>query len=632
MFSVIGVSVRFGASYLFEKVNLTLNLGTRYGLVGANGCGKSTFLKVLSLKMKPEAGEVVKPKLATIGVLRQDYYLLEKERIVDVVLQGRQVLWEALKRQQELLDQEHLTDEHIEELGEIEECLQKEGGYSAENEAAALLEGLGIDKAKHEQPLETLSGGYKIRTLLAQLLFAKPTLLLLDEPTNYLDIISIRWLEGYLQSFPGTVVICSHDRSFLNNTCEEIIDIDYGIIKVYKGDFELFIEQKANDILQRGAALGNIDKKQQQLQAFADRFGAKASKAKQAQSKLKAVERLEEDKQAYQLQQSSRGYPYFDFKMGSPSGVIPLEIKNFQKSFGSHRLFHHLSFEMHRKDRLVIVGPNGVGKSTLLHILVGELAQDQGELKWGANVRIGYFPQHFEKELLGFDTVIGYLTAKHPELTEQRIRSMLGQMLFPRDDVYKKVDQLSGGEKARLVFAHVLLSDHNFLILDEPTNHLDLESCEALAEALAAYEGTVLFVSHNRYFIGALANRVIEITREGHFDFKGSYEEYIQEREIDYLNAKSSLQNKVVKEEKTVNKSSDKQSNSDKKLKEIEHVCQQKELELEKFAEIIAKDSFYTKLSELERNQVLKKRSDAQSELALYYAQWESLLNNNQKT
>ncbi|MBM3192254.1 MAG: ABC-F family ATP-binding cassette domain-containing protein, partial [Chlamydiae bacterium] len=442
MFSVINLSVRFGPAYLFKKASFTLGLGVRYGLVGANGCGKSTLLKVLASQITPETGEIVKPKLATVGVLRQDYYLLEKETLVNVVLQGRQTLWTALKRQEELLAEPHLKEEHILELGEIEEVLQQEGGYSAENEAKALLGGLGIETAKQDQPLETLSGGYKIRVLLAQLLFAKPTLLLLDEPTNYLDIVSIRWLERYLQSFTGTVVLCSHDRSFLNNICQEILDIDYGVIKLYQGNYDDFVEQKAQDMLLRSAALENIEKKQKHLQDFAERFGAKASKARQAQSKLKAAAKLEEEKGDYELQMSSRKYPHFDFKISNSSGVIPLEVKNFGKSFHEHRLFHHLGFEIHRKDRLAIVGPNGVGKSTLLQILVGEKKQDTGEMKWGAGVRIGYFPQLFEKELVGFSTLLEYLSARHPEIAQQRLRAVLGQMLFKGDDVYKNIEQL----------------------------------------------------------------------------------------------------------------------------------------------------------------------------------------------
>lgn len=633
MFCIIDLSLNLGTISLFEKVNLTLNPGVRYGLVGANGAGKTTFLKILSQEIPPTTGEVMKPKQATIGVLRQDYYHFEGEKIVHVVLMGRKRLWGALKRQGELLDQEALTEQDVEELGALEEILQHEKGYDAESEASALLEGLGIEKEKHEQLLKTLSGGYKIRVLLAQLLFTEPSLLLLDEPTNYLDISSIRWLELYLQAFTGAVVICSHDRAFLNQVCQEILDIDYQMITPYKGNYEDFLEQKIAQALQQEALIEGFEKKQKHLQAFADRFGAKASKAKQAQSKLKAVARLEEEKKAHNMESSSRRYPGFHFSMHTRSGVIPLEVWNIQKAFGSHQVLHGVSFEVQRGDRVAIVGPNGVGKSTLLETIMGRVQQDAGECKWGASVEVAYFPQHFERELVGVHRVIDYLTKEHPRATEQQIRSVLGHVLFPKEDVYKAVTQLSGGEKARLVMASVMLASHNFLIFDEPTNHLDLEACEALEEAINAYEGTVMLVSHNRYFISQVATRILEITKEGFFDFKGSYEEYLAKREVDYLSKEAALRQRRQKKTSSSQKKepvSSRQRGLEKELKELESACQAKELELKLLLEEIASEYFYTKTSVEEQKKKLKKKEELEKIITIFYETWEQLL--KQKT
>jgi ATPase subunit of ABC transporter with duplicated ATPase domains len=582
--------------------------------------------------LSPTTGEIVKSKQTTVGVLRQDYYHFEKEKILDVVLMGQPLLWKALHRKHQLLESPDLSNQDIEELGEIEELLQKHGGYEAESEAATLLEGLGIEKEKHEYALKELSGGYKIRVLLAQLLFNHPSLLLLDEPTNYLDIVSIRWLELYLESFKGCVVVCSHDRAFLNQVCKEILDIDYGRVKSYKGNYEDFVEQKAEDVLQQASMLEGVEKKKQHLQSFVDRFGAKASKAGQAQSKLKAIAKLDEEKKGVITQASSRRYPSFHFEMHSRSGVIPLEVIGIEKSFGVKQVLHGVSFEIQRGDKVAIVGPNGIGKSTLLEIITGNIPQDQGEFRWGSSAKVAYFPQYFQREIAqaesaGAKTLIEFLTLKHPTTPTEQIRSVLGQMLFPKDDVHKHISRLSGGEKARLIMASIMLTPHNFLIFDEPTNHLDLEACDALTEAINAYEGTVLLVSHNRYFISQVATRMLELTKEEFFDFKGSYEEYLEKRTVDYLNRQQAAKSrKSVPVEKSPKKEKRTSPNLDKELKEVEILCQERELELKLLLEEMGDSAFYTTIKEEERNKKIQKKEELEKFLASHYERWEELL------
>lgn len=624
MFSIINLSLSLGVRTLFDKANLVLHAGAKYGLVGANGCGKTTFLKILSGEISPTKGEFVKPKQATVGILKQDYYLFETHSIIDVVLMGRKSLWNALCKEQKLLEKPSLSSEDIEELGIVQEKLQQENGYSAESEAAALLEGLGIEGAKHKNSLSTLSGGYKLRVMLAQLLFAKPTLLLLDEPTNYLDIVSIKYLESYIGTIEETVIICSHDRAFLNGACKEILDIDHGLIKAYKGNYDQFEEAKAEELLQRSCALEGINKKQEHLQSFIDRFGAKASKARQAQSKYKAVLKLEEEKQGLNMDASSRRFPDFGLKFAQPSGVVPVEIKSISKSFGEKQVLKNVSFEVHRGDKLGIVGPNGVGKSTLVKILAGKESQDLGEIKWGANIKPAYFPQHSENDVEGFATLLDYLYHHHPTESQQVIRTTLGRVLFSKDDVLKKPGSLSGGEKARLVLAKIMLTGCNFLLVDEPTNHLDLESCESLEEALAEFEGTVIFVSHQRHFISSLATRILELNKEGFFDFKGTYEEYVEKREKDYLIASKAEKQQKPKDKNIPEKTKDK--NSSKALREIENLIEKKELELELLLEEIAGHAASGKIASEDHKRLLNKKKELESALSNYYLEWEKLV------
>lgn len=441
MFSVSNLSLKIGSRTLFDKASFSLNEGVCYGLVGANGTGKSTFLKILSGEITPSSGTFSKPKQETVGVLRQDYYHFEQESILDVVLMGKELLWKVFKQKEALLAQDELSDLDIEALGVLEEQIELVKGYEAESEAASLLEGLGIVKGKHLMPLASLSGGYKIRVLLAQLLFKAPSLLLLDEPTNYLDIISIRWLEQYLKNFQGCLVVCSHDRSFLNGICQEILDIDYETITLYRGSYDDFVEQKIQKTLQLGSETESLEKKKKHLEHFVERFGAKATKAKQAQSRLKMISKIEQEQTQFTRKPTSRRYPNFSFSVPDRSSQVILEIVNLSKAFGSHLVLNKVGFQIERGDKIAIVGPNGVGKSTLLEMMMGYLTPDSGEFKWGSSLKIGYFPQQFERELKGYVTPLEYLASKHPLETEQALRSTLGKVLFLKT-IFKKKYQV----------------------------------------------------------------------------------------------------------------------------------------------------------------------------------------------
>lgn len=622
MFSISNLALAFGARTLFANVNLTLNLGVCYGLVGANGCGKSTFLKILSGLISPSDGIFAKPKNAIIGVLRQDYYHFEKDRIIDVVLMGQEPLWNALCEKEKILSKEELLDEDIENLGNLEDLIEKYDGYSAEGEVSALLEGLGIDKNQQENPLGSLSGGYKIRVLLAQLLFKKPALLLLDEPTNYLDINSIYWLENYLKSFKGAMVVCSHDRSFLNGICHEILDIDYEKISVYKGNYDDFVSQKIEKALQLSSQKEGLEKKQEHLQNYITRFGAKASKASQAQSKLKSLVKIEEEKQQFISKPTSRRYPNFNFPDPKRSSEMIVSLEGIEKSYLPRKILDGVGFEIHKHDKIAIVGPNGVGKSTLLEILNGYIQPDAGQIKWGQSLEVAYFPQHFERELKDALNPLDHLMKNFPLITEQKIRAVLGACLFTKDDVLKSIKALSGGEKARVVMASIMLKNPNVIFADEPTNHLDLEACESLEEAFTHFDGTICVVSHNRYFISQFANRIIEITPRGIFDFKGSYEEYLAKTKQDFLSHHK--EEKKQKTPKTETKKPD--DKKGKEIQKLENLCQEYEIELSQILERLSKDDFYDKNNKEEVNKVVKRKEEIEKSLKEIYEKLENLL------
>jgi ATPase subunit of ABC transporter with duplicated ATPase domains len=539
MIAVSDLGKSFGQQTLFSGVSIQFNPGNRYGLVGANGSGKSTFLKVLSGEEPPSEGAVSLPKRLRLGVLRQDHFRFEGDPILDVAMAGDAEVWQAMVDKEKLLahaDREFDADRYA----ALEETILANDGYTLEPRAGEILEGLGIPSEVHRQPLSTLSGGFKLRVLLAQTLAARPDVLLLDEPTNHLDILSIRWLEKFLTDYAGTVIVISHDHRFLDNVCTHIADVDYETVILYKGNYTSFEEQKVAERDRREIENNRLQKKIADHQQFVDRFRAKATKARQAQSKVKLIEKMADDLEP--LPQSSRRYPVFKFRQSRPSGKEVLAIEGLSKAYGDNQVLADVSLTVQRGDRIAIIGPNGIGKSTLLKIAMGDTKQDAGKVEWGYEARPGYFAQDHREQLgEGRQTVEAWLWDVVPTESMSFVRGKLGQMLFSGDEVEKKVSSLSGGEAARLVFCRLMVEKPNILVLDEPTNHLDLEAIEALVGALADYDGTLIFVSHDRWFVSRLAQRIVEITPDGLRDFRGTYEEYLERLGDDHLDAEAVL-------------------------------------------------------------------------------------------
>jgi len=535
MISVSNLEKSFGDRTLFRDASFQLNPGDRYGLVGANGSGKTTLLGILTGEEEASGGQVSIPKAARLGVLRQDQFLYEDQEVLGVALMGNPELWAAMVEKEKILAN---AGEHFdaERFSELEETVQRYDGYTAEARAAAILEGLGLPAEVHQDPLSTLSGGFKLRVLLAQVLASNPDILLLDEPTNHLDILSIRWLENFLQAFQGPVVVISHDHRFLDNVSTHILDVDYETVTLYKGNYTAFVDQKKADRERREKEIEGREKEIAHHQKFVDRFKAKASKARQAQSKAKMIERKAEELET--LPGSSRRYPKFRFEQRRPSGRDVLKVSGIRKSFGDNEVLHGVDLLVQRGDRLVIMGPNGIGKSTLLKIIMGELEADAGEVEWGYETHPGYFAQDHREQVEESDrTAEAWLWDFCPDKDRGFVRGHMGLMLFSGDDGAKRLSALSGGEAARLVFARLGLQRPNVLVLDEPTNHLDLESIEALVQGLQNYDGTLILVSHDRWFVGQLATRVVDIRADGIRDYLGTYDEYVQARGDDHLDA-----------------------------------------------------------------------------------------------
>ncbi len=526
MISVNSVSMRFGSKILFEDVTTTFSAGRRYGLTGPNGAGKSTFMKLLSGESDPQRGTVAGP--AKLGVLRQDQYAFDNYRVLDAVIMGNRRLWNAMTERDALYDKADMSNEDGMRLGELEGIVGEEDGYSADSDAAILLQGLDIPDALHERKMGELQGGQKMRVLLAQALFGHPEALLLDEPTNHLDLDSIHWLEEFLSRYEGTLIVISHDRHFLNRVCTHIADIDYQTIITYTGGYDDMVMAKTQIRSKIEAENEQREKKIAQLNDFIARFGA-GTRASQTTSRRKEVERL----QTNELARSNIQRPYIKFTMNRPSGKVPLEFEGLSKSFGSHHVVSNFSAVVNRGDKIVLVGRNGAGKTTLLKAILADAPnlppspgeRDGGKLRWGHEASVGYFPQDhtglIEKGLPAVD----WLHQFDPDAHKQDIHGLLGQMLFSGEEGYKPTEALSGGETARLLFCRLMLLKPNVLVLDEPTNHLDLESINALNVALQKYDGTIFLVTHDEDLLEEVGTRVWRFDHGTITDFKGTYEE-----------------------------------------------------------------------------------------------------------
>ena len=512
------LSIDYAGRKLFADVSLTLNSDSRYGVVGANGAGKSTFMRIIGMQEASSTGIISRPERSTIGFLQQDHFKYENDLIVEVVMQGKALLWEAMKKKEELLQQSELSMDDGMLLAELEATINDYNGYTAITDAQNILTGLGISEEKQFDPLSTLSGGFKLRVLLAQTLFATPDILLLDEPTNHLDIVSIVWLEKYLtQDYHGVLLVISHDHHFLNSVSTHILDVDYETIIQYTGNFDQFVVAKELARVQRLSAQKQASKQVEHLQEFVDKFKAKASKAKQAQSRMKMIDKLKDELPA-NLQSNVRA-PFFNFTFDKPSGQSVLKINKIYKSFNEQVVLHNVKFDVARGDRIGIIGKNGIGKSTLLKIVLDKVIADQGDYTWGNNVDIAYFAQDHHELIKEPETLVEWLK-NHSNCADVNIlRKVLGQMLFDDDAVKKSVLKLSGGEAARLLFAKIQLQLANTIILDEPTNHLDMQTIDALAMALKKFPGTILLVSHNRDFLSTVCNRIIVLTSKKLYDY-----------------------------------------------------------------------------------------------------------------
>jgi len=535
MISITNLEKTYGDRTLFADLSAQLNAGQRYGLVGANGSGKTTLLNILTGDLEPSDGDVAMARRLRLGILRQDQFLYEDRKILHVALMGHQELWEVMEEKEKLLaDAENNFD--ADRFSELEDLVQRYDGYTAEARAAMILEGLGLPADIHYDALSTLSGGFKLRVLLAQVLAGSPDVLLLDEPTNHLDILSIRWLETFLRDFVGLVVVISHDHRFLDNVCTDILDVDYQTVTEYTGNYTAYLDAKLRERERREKEISKREAEIAHHQKFVDRFRAKASKARQAQSKVRMIEKKSDA--LVELPQSSRRYPTFKFRPQRDSGRDVLKIKGIRKAFDDNEVLPGVDLQIQRGDRLAIMGPNGIGKSTLLKIIMNDLAADEGEVEWGYETHPGYFAQDHKDQFSSPNrTAEAWIWDTCPDQTIGFVRGNLAMMLFTGDDVEKRLASLSGGEAARLVFGKLAIARPNVLVLDEPTNHLDLESIEALVEGLKAFDGTLILVSHDRWFVGQLATRILEIKPGEVRDYQGTYEEYVHFCGDDHLDA-----------------------------------------------------------------------------------------------
>ena len=540
MLVAANITQQFGAKPLFENVSVKFGDGNRYGLIGANGAGKSTFMKILCGILDPSAGNISKDPHERMAYLRQDQFAYEDMRVLDVVMMGHEELWAAIKERDAIYANPDATEDDYMHAAELEGKVGEYDGYTAEARAGELLLGVGIPTELHNGPMSEVAPGWKLRVLLTQALFANPDILLLDEPTNNLDINTIRWLEDVLNNRDCTMVIISHDRHFLNQVCTHMADLDYGTIKIYPGNYDDYMEASTLARQRQAQANARAKDKIAELQQFVRRFSANKSKAKQATSRLKLIDKLKPE----DVKPSSRQYPWIRFEVDAKDKLhrqaVEVDTLSFAYAGMDAPLIKRLSVAIDAGDRVAIIGENGVGKTTLMRLLVGELSAQSGTVKWAEKAKLGYYAQDHSTEFDSDETLTDWISGHvrdggfEGEDMETLIRGTLGRLLFSGDEVKKPVRVISGGEQGRMMFGKLMLQSKNVLLMDEPTNHLDMESIESLNSALEKYTGTLLFISHDREFVSSLATRIIEIRQDGSIvDYRGTYEEYLSSQGID---------------------------------------------------------------------------------------------------
>ncbi|MGG4147208.1 ATP-binding cassette domain-containing protein [Paenibacillus algorifonticola] len=535
MISTTGITLRFGKRALFEDVSIKFTPGNCYGLIGANGAGKSTFLKILSGEVEQSSGEVHITPGERLAVLRQNHFEYDEFAVIETVMMGHKKLYDVMKEKDALYAKADFTDEDGMRAGELEAEFADMNGWEAESQAAEMLNGLGITPDLHDKTMSELSGNEKVRVLLAQALFGEPNILLLDEPTNHLDIESIRWLEDFLAKYEGTVVVVSHDRHFLNTVCTHIADIDFGKIQMYVGNYDFWYESSQLALsLMRGENKKKEDKIKE-LQAFIQRFSANKSKSKQATSRKKLLDKISLD----DIRPSNRKYPFINFKGEREAGKSLLLVEGLTKSVDGVKVLDNLTIAVNKGDKIAFVGPNEQPKTLLFQVLMGEVEADAGTYQWGVTTTQGYFPKDNSSYFDGVDlNLVEWLRQYSKDPDETFIRGFLGRMLFSGDDAIKKASVLSGGEKVRCMLSKIMLSGSNVFLMDEPTNHLDLESITALNNGLIDTDCTVLFTSHDHQFVQTIANRIMEITPNGLIDRMMTYDEYLESDEVKALREK----------------------------------------------------------------------------------------------
>ena len=528
MISANNVTLRIGKKALFEDVNIKFTEGNCYGLIGANGAGKSTFLKILSGELESTSGDVVITPGQRLSFLKQDHFQYDEYTVMDTVIMGNARLYEIMKEKDAIYAKEDFSDEDGIRASELEAEFADMDGWEAESDAATLLNGLGIETDLHYSMMKDLIGAQKVKVLLAQALFGNPDILLLDEPTNHLDLDAIAWLEEFLINFPNTVIVVSHDRYFLNKVCTHIADIDYGKIQLYAGNYDFWYESSQLLIRQMKEANKKKEEKIKELQEFIQRFSANASKSKQATSRKRALEKIELD----EIKPSSRKYPYIDFRPEREIGNEVLSVENLSKTIDGVKVLDNISFILGREDKVAFVGPNEQAKTVLFKILSGEMEPDEGSYKWGLTTSQAYFPKDNSKEFDNDDTIVDWLTQYSPVKDVTYVRGFLGRMLFAGEDGVKKVRVLSGGEKVRCMLSKMMISGSNVLILDEPTDHLDMESITALNNGMIKFPGVLLFSSRDHQIVETTANRIMEIVNGKLIDKITTYDEYLANDEM----------------------------------------------------------------------------------------------------